>query len=365
MSLEFLWYLPNTVDRGHRGDTTTEGWGSLDLSVSIAQAAEDHGFAGALIGTGWGRPDTFTIAASVAARTRRFKPLIATRPGYWQPAQFACAAATLDQLSAGRVLVNIVSGRDDHLEYGDYESDSPTRYERTREFMRLVRLLWTQESVTFHGRFYRVEHSTCDPRPFQKGGSPLYFGGASAAAEQVAAAEADVQLMWGESLELAAERIERLKKLSAACDRTRPLEFGLRITTVVRETRAAAWQAAQAKLQTMETSRPSVTKRVETLKEGSVGQARLRSLVATGEVLDRCLWTAPAKMGIGSGSTWLVGSAADVIGSLEAYAAIGISHFLLSDTPYRDEAARVGNAVATPMLQMAKRASSKPAVAPR
>ena len=79
MALEFLWYVPNTVEAGHRGDDTQEGWGSLDFSASIAQAVEDHGFAGALIGCGWGRPDTFTLAPALAARTPRFKPLAAHR----------------------------------------------------------------------------------------------------------------------------------------------------------------------------------------------------------------------------------------------------------------------------------------------
>ena len=50
--------------------------------------------------------------------------------------------------------------------------------------------------------------------------------------------------MWGEPLAMVAERIERLKRLSAEHDRARPLEFGLRITVVVRETSEEAWQAA-------------------------------------------------------------------------------------------------------------------------
>src|SRR3954447_4841129 len=90
MSLEFLWYIPNTVESGHRGDDSAEGWGSLDFSAGIARALEEHGFGGALIGSGWGRTDTFTLATALAARTRAFKPLAAIRPGYWQPALFAC-----------------------------------------------------------------------------------------------------------------------------------------------------------------------------------------------------------------------------------------------------------------------------------
>ncbi|MCC6179688.1 MAG: LLM class flavin-dependent oxidoreductase [Chloroflexi bacterium] len=349
MPPQFLWYIPSTVESGHRGDDTDEGWGTLDFSAAIATVLEEQGFVGALIGAGWGRPDTFTLSAMLTARTRTFHPLAAVRPGYWQPAPFACAAATLDQLGEGRLLVNVVSGSDDHLAYGDDVEESADRYARTREFMQLARLLWTREDVTFHGRFYRVEHSTCLPRPHRLGGPPLWFSGASPAAEEVAADLADVQLMWGEPVAMAAERIERLKRLSMARDRERPLGFGLRITVVVRETTDEAWRAAEQKLHGWE---GALDRRVErnVTGRGSVGQARLRELMERGEVLDRCLWTAPARVGTGAASTWLVGSADDVVASLEAYAALGITRFIISDTPYREEAIRVGRLVVQRML---------------
>ena len=128
--------------------------------TSHATALEEHGWKGALIGTGWGRPDTFTVAAALAARTKTFEPLIAIRPGYWRPAHFASAAATLDQLTGGRVRVNIVSGKDNLAAYGDSEGDQAHRYSRTREFMRLVRRLWTEENVTYEGEHFRVTEST-------------------------------------------------------------------------------------------------------------------------------------------------------------------------------------------------------------
>lgn len=348
MSAELLWYLPNTIESGHRGDDTTEGWGTLDFTVSIAETAEAHGFTGALIGTGWGRADTMTIATGLIARTPTFRPLVAIRPGYWQPAQFACAAATLDQLGGGRLLVNIVTGKDGPHAYGDFEDRDAARYARTAEFMRLVRRLWTETDVNFAGDYYRVEHSTCQPRPYRQPCPPLYFGGASPAAERVAAELADVQLMWGEPLAMAAERIERLKQLEKGYDRARPLEFGLRITVVVRGTSVEAWQAAEAKLGGWE---GQIERRVESHRTGagSVGQQRLVDLMARGEVLDRCLWTAPARYGTGAATTWLVGSAAEIIASLQDYAALGIRHFILSDTPYREEAERVGALVVGPM----------------
>lgn len=346
--MDFLWYLPNTIESGHRGDDTAEGWGTLDFTVSIAEAAEAHGFSGALIGTGWGRADTMTIATGLIARTPRFRPLVAIRPGYWQPAQFACAAATLDQLSGGRLLINIVTGKDGPRAYGDFEDRDANRYARTAEFMRLVRRLWTETDVTFAGEHYRVEGSTCQPRPYRRPYPPFYFGGASPAAEQVAAELADVQLMWGESLAMAGERIERLQRLEQQYDRRQPLQFGLRITVVVRDTSAEAWRAAEAKLGGWE---GQVERRVESHRTGagSVGQQRLVELMEQGEVVDRCLWTAPATYGTGAATTWLVGSAEEIIASLRDYAALGIDHFILSDTPYRDEAERVGELVVRPM----------------
>jgi alkanesulfonate monooxygenase len=346
VSLEFLWYIPNTVEAGHRGDDEANQWTSLGLSAELARSAEKHGWSGALLGTGWGRPDTFTLATSLAARTTRFKPLIATRPGYWHPAHFASAAATLDQLSEGRVLVNIVSGQDNLAAYGDAEGDQAERYARTREFMQIVRRLWTTEGVTFGGRYFSVEGSTVSPRPWgaEDGRHPrLYFGGASAAAEQVSATEADVQLFWGEPLDGVAERIERLKALTQSLGRAHaPLEFGLRITTLVRDSTEEAWRDAEAKVATMAASTG------KNLNDGhhrrAVGQARLLDLAERGEVLDSCLYTTPGTFGAGGAwTTWLVGSHDEVAAALRKYQDLGITHFILSDTPYLHEVARVGD----------------------
>ncbi|CAG6398354.1 LLM class flavin-dependent oxidoreductase [Streptomyces cocklensis] len=346
MSREFLWYIPNTVEPGHRGDDTTTGWGTLDFSTELARAAEDHGWGGALLGTGWGRPDTFTVATALAARTTTFKPLVAIRPGYWQPAHFASAATTLDQLSQGRLLINIVSGLDDAAAYGDGEADPARRYDRTREFLQLVRRLWTEENVTFRGEFFRVDGSTVNPRPYgtEQGRTPrLYFGGASAAAERVSAAEADVQLFWGEPLDGVAERIDRLRELSASLGREHaPLEFGLRITTLVRDTTEQAWHDAEAKVASMADRAADST--ITRNWRRAVGQQRLHDLAERGEVLDSCLYTTPGKFGGGgAGTTWLVGSPDDVADALRAYGKLGITHFVLSDTPYRPEVARIGD----------------------
>ncbi|MEI9997422.1 MAG: LLM class flavin-dependent oxidoreductase [Rhizomicrobium sp.] len=343
---EFLWYIPNQITPGHRGDSAGDSHNSLDTLTSHARALEDHGWKGALIGAGWGRPDTFTVATALTARTTSFEPLIAIRPGYWRPANFASAAATLDHLSGGRVRINIVSGQDNLAAYGDTEGDQAQRYARTKEFMRLVRRLWTEENVTFSGEHFQVTGSTVQPRLAARGERKhprLYFGGASDAAEQVSATEADVQLFWGEPLDGVRGRIERLKTLSKQLDRDLPpLEFGLRITTFVRDTTEQAWADAEARIAEM-------AKKAEGgldyhRRSVAVGQQRLLNLQAQGDVLDDNLYTAPGKFGGGgAGTTWLVGSAADVARSLKKYRDLGISYFVLSDTPYLNEIKRQGD----------------------
>ncbi|MEV4084552.1 LLM class flavin-dependent oxidoreductase [Nonomuraea fuscirosea] len=344
MSLTFLWYIPNQAQPGHRGDDVVEDHNSLPTLTSHALALERHGWDGALLGTGWGRPDTFTVATALAARTTTFQPLIAVRPGYWHPAKFASAAATLDHISEGRVLVNIVSGKDNPAAYGDSEGDQAHRYARTREFIRIVRRLWTEENVTYHGEHFGVTDSTVAPRPVVRGERrhpPLYFGGASEAAERVSAAEADVQLFWGEPLDGVGERIERLKRLSEEVGREHaPLEFGLRITTLVRDTTEQAWADAEAKVAQL--AQGHIPR--DPNWRAAVGQQRLLELAARGDVLDDNLYTAPGRYGAGgAGTTWLVGSAEDVAKSLRRYQSLGITHFILSDTPYLPEITRQGS----------------------
>jgi alkanesulfonate monooxygenase len=206
--------------------------------------------------------------------------------------------------------------------------------------MRLVRRLWTEENVTYRGEHFQVTDSTVVPR--LDGRHPrLNFGGASEAAGRVAATEADVPLFWGEPLDGVRERIDRLRQLGKELGREHaPLEFGLRITTLVRDTSEQAWSDAYAKVAEM----AGGTIRHDPDWTAAVGQRRLLDLAARGEVLDDNLFTTPGRFGAaGAATTWLVGSAPEVARSLRRYQDLGISHFILSDTPYLPEIERQGD----------------------
>jgi len=147
---------------------------------------------------------------------------------------------------------------------------------------------------------------------------------------------------------LVRERIERLKGLSKEFDRDLPaLQFGLRITTLVRDTTEEAWADAEAKVAEM----AKKSDRRDQRRFVATGQQRLLALHEQGDVLDDNLYTAPGKYGGGgAGTTWLVGSAEDVARSLRKYQDLGISCFVLSDTPYLAEIKRQGDQL-LPLLQ--------------
>ena len=143
---------------------------------------------------------------------------------------------------------------------------------------------------------------------------------------------------------------DRLKALSRELDRDLPpLEFGLRVTTLVRDTSAQAWANAEERVVKMAKAKGAGWNGHQF--EAAAGQQRLVALQSRGDVLDSNLYTAPANFGGGgAGATWLVGSAAEVAASLRKYQELGITHFILSDTPYLTEIKRQGEQL-LPLLQ--------------
>ncbi|MEC0830918.1 LLM class flavin-dependent oxidoreductase, partial [Bacillus atrophaeus] len=112
--MEILWFIPTHGDGRYIG--TKIGGRQADHSYfkQVAQAADRLGYTGVLLPTGRSCEDPWLTASALAAETRYLKFLVAVRPGLMQPSVAARMTSTLDRISEGRLLINVVAGGDAH-----------------------------------------------------------------------------------------------------------------------------------------------------------------------------------------------------------------------------------------------------------
>ncbi len=234
MSLNMFWFLPTHGDGRYLG--TEEGARPVDYGYlqQIAQTADRLGFTGVLIPTGRSCEDAWLVAASMIPVTQRLKFLVALRPSVVSPTVAARQAATLDRLSNGRALFNLVTGSDPAELAGDgVFLDHTERYEASAEFTHIWRKLMEGETVTFNGKHQRVRDAKLLFPPLQQPRPPLYFGGSSEVAQELAAEQVDLYLTWGEPPAQVAEKIAQVREKAAR--HGRQVRFGIRLHVIVRE----------------------------------------------------------------------------------------------------------------------------------
>nr|WP_084693374.1 LLM class flavin-dependent oxidoreductase [Actinomadura atramentaria] len=353
--MRFHWFLPTTGDgRDVRTAITDRGVGRAAgrpatprYLAQVARAAEDAGFEAVLTPVGAGCPDPWIVCSALLTATDRLKALVAFRPGFALPTLVAQQAQTFQEMSGGRLALNAVTGGDpaEQRAYGD-PLGHDARYDRTEEFLDVLARCYTGAPFDHRGTHYQVEGGgLARPLPDPP---RLYFGGASPAAERVAARHADTVLMWGEPPHALAPRVERLR--AAAARHGRAPAFGVRLHVIARDTADAAWAEAERLLAGMDPARVAdVQDRLA--RYDSVGQARMTALHGgTHDGTARSLEIAPG-LWAGAGlvregaATALVGSHADVAELLRGYADIGATEFVLSGWPHLEEAYRVGEGV--------------------
>ena len=188
--------------------------------------------------------DSLVIASIVAALTKKIKILFAVRPNATSPAVFARQFASLDYLTGGRAIINIVSGGspEELAADGDFLNHSE-RYERAEEFIHVVKRLLTEEIVNHEGKYFTIKDAQLFPKPVQQPRPPIFFGGASDIAKQVAVSEADVYMLWGETLENTRERIEEVRAL--ADSQGKKLRYSVSFQVILGDTEEQAWGADQ------------------------------------------------------------------------------------------------------------------------
>ena len=351
MSLTFHWFLPTNGGDGRQvvggGHGVRAGASGRPASVpylgQIARSAEQLGFEAALTPTGAWCEDAWLTTAMLSQVSERLKFLVAVRPGLTSPTLAAQMATTFQNLSGGRLLLNVVTGGESHEQrgYGDF-LDKEARYVRCGEFLEVVRRLWSGEEVTFEGEHIKVEGAKLqqlpDPQP------ELYFGGSSPIAGEIAAEHADVYLTWGEPPAAVAGKIAWIRELAA--EEGRELRFGIRMHTITRDTSEAAWVEAQRLLDHID---DDDIKRVQDglRRSESEGQRRMLELNRGSRddlEIHPNVWAGIGLVRGGAG-TALVGSHEEVADRIAEYHDLGIDEFVLSGYPHLEEAYWFGEGV--------------------
>jgi len=344
-SPSFFWFLPTHGDGRYLGTAT--GGRATDLSYlkQVAVAADTLGYEGVLIPTGKSCEDSWLVAAAMVPLTTRLKYLVAVRPGLQPPSLAARMTATLDRLSNGRALINVVTGGDPVENRGDgIFLAHAERYALTREFLAVYRRLLANERVDYEGAHIRVEGAEILHPPVQPGGPPLFFGGSSPEALDVAAEMVDTYLTWGEPPADVADKFGDVGRRAAA--RGRRLEYGVRLHVIVRETEEAAWAAADRLISHLDDATIASAQRILSRLD-SAGQQRMSALHGFSRDKLRIgphLWAGVGLVRGGAG-TALVGNPEQVAAALREYAAVGAGTFILSGYPHLEEAYRFAELV--------------------
>jgi probable F420-dependent oxidoreductase len=127
--------------------------------------------------------DALTALAAMAARTTRIQLGTAVFLLPLRPAALAAKEiASVDIISSGRLILGIGVGGEYPKEFGAVGVPVKERGVRTDEALRVLKLLYTQDNVTFDGRFTHLDGVTLAPKPTQAGGPPLWVAGRSEAA---------------------------------------------------------------------------------------------------------------------------------------------------------------------------------------
>ncbi len=343
--INVLWFIPTHGDSRYLG--TSEGGRQVDLPylTQVAKAADALGYYGALLPTGRSCEDSWIVASALATQTERLRFLVAVRPGLQSPTLAARMTATLDRISNGRLLVNVVTGGNPEENAGDgIHTSHAERYEVTDEFLTIYRALLRGETVDHKGKHFEISDGRILYPPVQQPYPALYFGGSSVEGQAVAAHHVDKYLTWGEPPAPVAEKVIQMRALAEAQGRT--LTFGIRLHVIVRETTAEAWAAADRLISRLDDATIAKAQQVFARMD-SVGQSRMSAL--HGGKRDKLeispnLWAGVGLVRGGAG-TALVGNPDTVAERIDEYRRIGIDTFIFSGYPHLEEAYTFGELV--------------------
>jgi len=346
--VEFGWFVPTYGDGATLTDRTSMVPPSNELFVKIARAAEDAGFEYLLVPVAAPCWDAWISTAMLVPQTTSIDMLVAARPGVIAPTLMAKMVSTFDQMSGGRIRINLIAGGGERESRADgVYLDHDERYAYMDETVELMKQCWSQRRpFDYEGKHLKVENADVRPKPFQDPHPPFYIGGISPAAVDVGSRHADVYLFWSNTFDQIATDLATVRAAAQTHGRGDVLRYGLRSHVLVRETAEEAQRAVKALIADASDRMRDV--RQTDLGNQSHADARMREVAAQSiendHWLSETLWAGITTIRHGAGVT-IVGSAEQVTETIETYVDLGITSFCLSGYPHDEEATRFGELV--------------------
>jgi len=269
--------------------------------------------------------DAWSTAAALAAVTEKIELMVAVRPTFHLPALLAKQAANIDQISGGRLSLNVVSSwwAEEARKYGVAFEQHDDRYARTSEWLDVLNGAWTQDNFSYAGKYYRVDANLLQPKPVSRPRPVIYAGGESEAAKQLIAEKCDAYVMHGDSPEKIQTRIADLRQRRERLNLP-PMQYGVAAYVIVRETE----REAQEEL-----------RRITDVKQSAAGYANYQQWLANTQLEQRVSLEdySVSNRGLRSG---LVGTAEQVSERVAEFERAGANLLLLQFSPQLEEMER-------------------------
>ena len=355
--LTFGWFLPTSGDSHALGDPAGHIPQSRALFDEIVDVVDRGGFTYLLMpvnATCW---EATVTGGFYLARTKNVAPLVALRSAYCNPVLSAKMFATLDQLSGGRLCINLIAGiNDDDTQADGIPDTKQVRYEKMDEEVQIMKRLWTSnEPIGFAGKHYQVD-SVIEPKPLQQPHPPFFLGGGSEQALEISAKHSSVHLFWGDRPSSIRTKIADLKQRAQRYGREDAIRFGMRLQIICADTEEDAWAKAEHLVAGVDGMKLANMRRnknpIEGIRRTSEANRQVWQLLEdSGDdmKLGPHLWAGISKVRAGAGIA-IVGNPAQVAATLEEFIDAGCTSFCLSGYPHAD-AARIVSEKVLPYFQ--------------
>ncbi len=345
--ITFGWFLPTSGDSTCLADPAAHIPQSRALFDEIVDVVDNAGFSYMLMPVNAHCWEATVVGSYYLARTKNVAPLVALRSAYCNPVLSAKMFATMDQMSGGRICVNLIAGINDDDTKADGIPDSKAvRYEKMDEEVQIMKRLWSSESpIGFAGKHYQVD-AAIEPKPLQQPHPPFFLGGGSEHALEISAKHSTVHLFWGDRPSGIAAKVADLKERARKHGREAALSFGMRLQIVCADTEEEAWADAARLVAGAERfalanmrGRANAADGIRRTSEANRQVWKLLEESGPDLKIGPHLWTGISQVRAGAGVA-VVGNPEQVAATLNEFAEAGCTSFCLSGYPHA-KAARI------------------------